>query len=223
MKRYDCAQGGTAWLQARLGVVTASQFHRILTPTLKASTSARHYAHELLAEVYLGEDQGSAPSDEWMIRGTSMEAEAVRWYEMQREVECETVGFLTTDDGRVGCSPDRLVGTDGGLEIKCPSAKVHVGYLLGEDAHAHRCQVQGSLWVTGRKWWDLLIYSPVLPPSLKRHEVDPEWVEAWEDALAPFLGLLSAGRATLDGMGMAAAQARTPPAEDLWDIEDLLS
>ena len=207
MIRYDMPQGDPEWFAARLGLPTSSQFHRLLSAkTLKPSTGAKGYLHELLAELYLGENQDPSGGSEYMVRGTSLEPEAVRYYEMQRDTECEVVGFCTTDDGMVGCSPDRLVGEDGLLEVKCPAGKVHIGYLLGEDAHKHRAQVQGQMWVTGRAYCDLLIYSPFLPPSLTRHEVDEEWVEAFEPALATFLAQLADARTRLDMMGLEVIQ-----------------
>ena len=203
MIRLDCAQGSEKWHNARLAIPTSSQFHRLLSPaTLKPSKGASGYMHELLAEAFLGEAQDPVNSSEYMVRGTSLEPEAVAWDEMPRDGECEKVGFCLTGDRRAGCSPDRLVGEDGGLEIKCPSGKKHIGYLLGQDAHAHRCEVQGCLWVTGRAWWDLLIYSPFLPPSLTRYEPEDDWVSAFEQALGAFSWGLAEARTKLTMMGM---------------------
>ena len=50
----DCVQGSQAWIDARLGIPTASQFSRIVTPTGRASTAAEGYTAELLAEWALG-------------------------------------------------------------------------------------------------------------------------------------------------------------------------
>lgn len=224
MRVYDVEQGSQEWHDARLAIPTASQFHRILTPTLKPSNSARKYAYELLAETFIGENQQPDLWDnEYVVRGTNLEDDAVAWYELQRDVTCTEVGFVTTDDGKVGCSPDRFVGEDGGLEIKCPNGATHIGYLLGEDAHKHRCQVQGSLWVTGRKWWDLLIYSPFLRPSLTRYTPDPVWVERWEELIPKFLADLEEAKAQLEAMGMDPVEAKKPEPLSWGDIfEDIV-
>jgi hypothetical protein len=188
MKILDVEQGTMEWALARLGIPTASQFDRILTPkTRKASTSRDAYRAELLAEWLMGQplDWGTSA---WMERGTELEDEARRWYEMDRGVDVQTVGVVVRDDGLVGGSPDGLVGEDGGLEIKCPAAVQHVKYMLGVDELAHVGQVQGYLYLTGRKWWDVLSYNPDLPPVVKRVERDEDYLAA----LVPLLDELVA-------------------------------
>ncbi len=202
MIRLDCEQGGQDWLLARLGKPTSSQFHRILTPgKLKLASGRKAYQYELHAAALVGEPQDSEDSP-WMERGRDLEPEAIAYYEFEKGVTCEKVGLCLTDDGRVGASPDRLVGDDGLLEVKNHGAAKHVGILLGDEQHKHRCQVQGQLWVTGREWCDLLLYSPLLPPILTRHYPDPEWIEAWESALEIFLDEMEEGKARLREMGL---------------------
>ena len=99
------------------------------------------------------------------------------------------------------------MGETGGLEIKFPSAKVHVGYMLDNDslAMAYRCQVQGYLLITGREWWDLCSFhagDEPLPMVRVRCEPDAEWREAFEPALTAFLARLEAGKARLREMGV---------------------
>ena len=200
MIRLDMAQGSEEWHRARLGLPTSSCFDKLITKTLKPAKRTS-YLHSLLAEMFVGESQ-DRNSNEWMLRGSGMEEEAVRWYEFQRDVKTEEVGLCLADDRLAGCSPDRLIGEDGGLEVKCPSAKVHIGWLLGEEEHKHRCQVQGSLLVTGRAWWDQLIYSPILPPLLTRHEPDEEWLEAFVPVLEEFQERLEVSRGVLIDRGL---------------------
>jgi hypothetical protein len=171
-------QGSAEWHAARLGIPTASNFGRIVTPGGKLSASADTYLHELVAERILGFPLNTESVD-FMERGKALESHAVSWYELQRDVDTEAVGFCLTDDGRAGCSPDRLVGAAGGLEIKCPSPAVHVGYMLdGGISDKYRPQVQGALWITGRDWWDTLSYHPDLPPALVRVKRDEEYITA---------------------------------------------
>jgi hypothetical protein len=88
---------------------------------------------------------------------------------------------VTDDELRMGCSPDGLVGSDGGVEVKCLKASNHIGAILYHQKHG-RCppdyiqQVQGSLMITGRKFWDTVFYHPDLPllvirqvPDIKLH------------------------------------------------------
>jgi hypothetical protein len=170
---HPAEQRTEEWKQARIGVVTASQFYRLITPKgNKPAAAAGDYLNELIAEWILGEPLDGASSG-MIERGRAMENEAVEWYEFTRDVTVDRVGLCLRDDKLVGASPDGLIGEDGLLEIKCPGAKKHTSYLLGGDlAGDHRCQVQGGLWVTGREWADLVSYNPAMPPVVIRCERD---------------------------------------------------
>lgn len=202
MIRVDCIQGTPDWLYARLGVVTASNAHRIITPkTLKLSSQASGYAHELLAESALGHPIDNASSG-FMERGNILEMKARQWYELQRDCEVEEVGFIMRDDRRAGCSPDGLVGANGGVEIKCPSAAVHIATLLGEADEKHRCQVQMSMWVTEREYWDRVSYNPDLPSALIRFNRDEKFIAALSDAVDQFLEYLLESKLKLQKLGL---------------------
>ncbi len=204
---HQCKQGEENWKKLRLGIPTASCFGRILTPKkLGYASGAKAYIYQLLAEWYTGLPQDEINAD-WATYGTAMEGEAVRWYEFQHNVTVQDVGFITTDDGRIGCSPDRLIGDDGGLEIKCPmTVSKCIGFLLGESADEYRAQVQGCLWVTGRAWWDLVIYHPDVPPQIRRCYPEPEWVDAWEQVYPLFLADLDAAKEKLRADGLEEAE-----------------
>lgn len=210
MQIHPAPQGSRAWLYARLGIPTASNFHRLLTPAqLKPSKSADAYLNTLLAEWALGrpmDDQTSA----FMERGHELEEQAARWYSFQNDLEVEEVGLCLTDDGLVGASPDRLVGDDGLLEIKCLSAPEHIAALMGEKDGDHRIQVQGQLLVTGRVWSDLLFFNPVLPSVVVRHERDEAVQAALSEALPLFTKRLSYWKKILSDKGVEPP----PPPED---------
>jgi len=163
MIRHDYPQGGEQWIAARLAVITASRLDSMMTGGGKVSKAkgVLTYRNELVAEALL-----RAPLDDtqtqWMQRGTEMEPQARAHYALYYAQEPVEVGFLTTDDGRVGASPDGLCGEDGGLELKCPGAKAHVGYLIDPATLAakYKHQTQGGLYVSGRKWWDIASYCP---------------------------------------------------------------
>ena len=186
---YDFPQGSDPWKQARLGVVTASGLDRILTgKTLKPSAQQDAYLHQLVAEMVIGAPLDDA-SSEFMERGVQMEGEAADFYAYSRGSTLSTVGFITRDDGRVGCSPDRLVGDDGLLEIKCPAAHTHVSYVINPDAlvTAYRAQVQGQMLVTGRKWVDLMAFNPAMSEVVVRVEPDKKYLDALVPELESFL------------------------------------
>jgi putative phage-type endonuclease len=191
MKVHSCMQGTSEWLELRAGIPTASQFDLILTKSGKPSQSAERYLYTLLAERLMGH-----PIDEhvslWMHRGSQLEKEAITFYELQRDSETEPVGFITNDKGTIGASPDRLVGEDGLLEVKCPKEYIHVAYMLqsGGAYGEYRVQVQGQMWITGRQWVDVLSYHPELPWALHRIERDDEFIEKLGSAVIAFSSVL---------------------------------
>lgn len=210
MIRVECHQGSAAWYAARIGIPTASQFSRILTQkTMRLSASAATYRNELVAEWLLGEalDDGSST---FMERGTALEQEAVDFYELRHDSDVERVGFLLRDDRRCGCSPDGLVGARGGLEIKCPSAAVHVGYLLDAAGEQYKAQIQGGLWIAERDWWDFLSFNPALPPALVRFERDDSFIGYLAAAVEEFCDQLDEAKARLTALGYGPPLAEEP-------------
>jgi hypothetical protein len=177
----ELRQGSAEWLDLHVGRPTVSNLSRILTPSrLSYSKSARGFASELIGERMLGksldeyDEERFGFTTKWMGRGTWLEEEARMWYEFYRDVEVEQVGFVETDDGRFGGSPDGLVGDDGIIEIKCRSAKAHMKCITGVEEIADRLQTQGYLWLTGRTWIDVIAYNPELPKRIVRQVPEPE-------------------------------------------------
>jgi hypothetical protein len=191
VKIHDVAQGSDEWRELRAGIPTASNASRIVTAGLKVSAASRKYVCWLIAESIIG------PCDEcdtkFMQRGSDMEAEAIRWYEWDQDVKVKRVGFITVDDGTFGCSPDGLVGDDGGLEIKCPGAGVHVENILGMSTQ-YMPQVQACMWVCERDWWDLLSFNPRMPRVIVRVKRDDEYISRLRAALDVFIPSLAEKR-----------------------------
>lgn len=188
MKTIECQQRSKEWWDCRRGVPTASQFGKIMTPkTMKASASQESYINRLIAEKYANVwPQENVYVSQSMQNGIDGEDEARSWYSFDQDVDVQQVGFVLSDCGRFGCSPDGLIGDDGGLEIKVPDLETHAGYLLtGELPDEYKCQVHGSLIVTGRKWWDFLSYSDCLPP-LRVRVVPDEFTTKLSDVLNEF-------------------------------------
>jgi hypothetical protein len=193
VKIHDCQQGSSSWLQLRAGIPTASCFDRIVTPkTGKPSASAEKYLHRLLAEKIMGHPITDQAVTSWMSRGTELEGDAVLYYEAQRDLDTMRVGFMSNDDGTIGASPDRLVGDVGLLEVKCHNEEKHIGYLLTREADAdHRAQVQGQLWVSGRRWADLLCFHPELPACIIRVERDEPYIALLAEHVGAFVDRLA--------------------------------
>lgn len=189
----DVIQGTPAWAELRTGIPTASQLHRVITPKGAPSKSAEAYLFELLAERLTGEPTVGYTSH-WMDRGSDLENEAVAFYHFTQDCETEKVGFVLNDSGTIGASPDRLVGDDGLLEIKVCKPSTHLGYLLqaGSAYEEHKIQTQAQLWITDRKWNDLLAYNPSLPPALYRVGRDEEYINKLAIAVTAFSRTLEA-------------------------------
>ena len=103
MKIHHVTQGSPEWTALRIGIPTASAFDKIITPAKgQLSKSSRPYAFLLVAEQLLGRTLDSLEGLEWIERGKELEPQAVRMYEFAEDCETAPVGFITSDDGRMG-------------------------------------------------------------------------------------------------------------------------
>ncbi len=186
MKIHDCEQGSPDWYALRSGCATASCFEKIVTPTGQLSKQANKYAYRLIAETLLKRPMDSIEGLEWMERGKMLEPEAAKIYEFEQEVETVKVGFITSDDGLIGASPDRLVGSEGLLEIKCPAPQTHVMYMVEGLGNDYRPQVQGQLMVAEREWSDLFSYNEEMPPVRIRTVRDEDYITLLRTSLNAF-------------------------------------
>jgi hypothetical protein len=182
----DCEQGAPEWFAARLGIPTASEFSTVMAKGKDGgkSLTRKTYMLKLAGEILTGEPM-EAYSNQHMERGKEQEAEAREAYELMKDVDCQRVGFIVNGDK--GCSPDSLIGDDGGLEIKTALPHIQVERLLKGDLPAeHRAQVQGSMWVAERQWWDFVSYCPRLPLLIVRVPRDDGYIATLAGAVKEF-------------------------------------
>lgn len=150
----DCVQGSEEWLQARLGIVTASNFAKVLSKSSGRDTYLMRKVAERQQGRYVEGYQNKA-----MENGVDNEHHARAYYEAAREVSVFPVGFVKMGD--LGCSPDGLVADDGIIEIKCSEGPSHYRIVIKKKMPTtHIPQVQGNLWITERKWCDFISYDP---------------------------------------------------------------
>ena len=189
----DLIQGSDEWLQARLGLLTASEIRNILTPTLKVADNDKTRAHvyELAAQRISQYVEPHYISDD-MIRGHQDEASAVYLYS-EKIAPVTQVGFITRSFGgfTIGYSPDGLVGSEGLLEVKSRRQKYQVQTIAellpaGQIAPEYVMQAQTGLLVTGRKWLDHISYSGGLPMAVVRVFPDPLIQDAILNAATQF-------------------------------------
>lgn len=231
--RTDFEQGSLAWMQARAGIPTASEFGQIVTPKWEVRKGGMPdtYLAEKVAEWWLnGPLAGfNAFATE---QGHLLEEEARPNYTLETGEAVQRVAFCTTDDERVGCSPDGLLGDDGGVEIKSPQIASHVKYLLaGKVPDDYLPQVQGSLFVTGRKYWRFFSYCRKMPPLILTVTPDPKAQAAIQEALELFLSKFEIAKARLIELngGPPARQTAEPQigASEQWRrtlaaVEDII-
>ncbi len=182
MKTFtDIKQGSTEWLSIRRGVVTASEADEIISPTWKIRTgdAVEKYLFKKLAEKLLGWSAadltpGGGFSNFAMEQGHVVETIARPWFAFQYDCDIQTPAFCLSDDSRVGCSPDGLIGDDCGLEIKAPQPPTHLRYLVANVLPPEYAQqVHFSMFVTGRARWKFVSYSRQFDPlviEVKRDE-----------------------------------------------------
>lgn len=192
------------WFAERAGRITASRMsdvmaftagdgqwksgprkgqNKVATP-LKARTD---YALQLAAERLTGKPrkQVKAYTLQW---GQDIEPLAQVAYEAATGVIVDRAQFVIHPvHNFIGASPDFLVDSDGGGEIKSPeSSEVHLDTLIHGLPKDHIEQIQGGLWVTGRDWWDFVSFHPDFPPArrlyIQRVKRDEDYISKLEAA-----------------------------------------
>jgi len=154
---HRCEQGSEAWQQLRCGVVTMSHAKELLT--VGKGKTRQSYIIDVISERLSGKPVESYSSID-MQRGQFLEPYALMAFEQTNGINIERVGFITTDDGRIGCSPDGLIGEDAGIEVKCPNPRQHLRNILSDGLSDYTAQVQGNIWITGRDQWFIVSFCP---------------------------------------------------------------
>jgi hypothetical protein len=220
----DVEQGSDAWLHLRLGIPTASNFHKIVTPKkCELSKGATDYALRLIAERLLNATSESSIQNPWIERGKDLEPMAVQQYEFTHDVQTVPVGFITTDDGMIGCSPDRLVASDFkvALEIKCPSPHVHLGYLLNGTDDDYKPQVQGQILVAELDRAELYSFHERMPPALIQNFRDADYLTKLDAALKLFNENMLALLASAQALGVYQPMPRSVTKAEVVELADL--
>lgn len=173
-------QRSNEWMEARKGLITASQVGAILG-------NAPYATRDDVMRRMVREWHGAKPEFEGNIAteyGTNNEAGALVEYTMETANTVEAVGFVAREDW-AGCSPDGLIRHDGGVEVKCPFGlrkDQNPKFKAIADQPHYYDQVQFSLWVTDRKYWHFYQWNPV---ATKLECVLPD--QAWRDDNLPRL------------------------------------
>ena len=125
MKIHKINQGTPEWHDLRKGRMTASHAQEIAN----AGKGLNTYMLTLIARYYSNAEPDHY-TNEHIERGNELEPEARGMYELELDCSVNEVGFVEIDQ-YVGCSPDGLIGEDGGIEIKCHDDKKHFELVIG--------------------------------------------------------------------------------------------
>lgn len=196
---HELVQGSDEWLQARCGLLTASEMKLILTPTLKIANNDKERAHlfELAAQRVTRHVEPSYSSDD-MLRGQFDEIEARLLY-AEHFAPVEEMGFITNDKWgfTLGYSPDGMVGDDGLIECKSRRQKYQMETVVKcvrdqITPEEFVLQVQTGLLVSERQWVDVLSYSAGMPMPPIRAYPDEKIQNAIVEASGAFEKKLAA-------------------------------
>ena len=189
------------WFTARTGRVTASNVAKALSRLTRKSgiknvgdptAECDRYRIQVIAETLTGVPVENYVSPA-MDNGRELEPVAVAEYEFQTGLEAEKTGlWVHPVIDRFAASPDRLVGAEGVLEVKCPLPTTHIEYLIaGIMPEEYVDQVQSELACTERLWADFVSFCPLMPADLKLFKVrvsrDEERIRQIEEGVVTFL------------------------------------
>lgn len=158
---HNCEQRSGIWHNLRLGKVTASNAHRLLTKAkfetyfveLLAETVTRHLTEHFVSE-----------SMQW---GIDHEEEAAEWYIDKTGLDARLCGFIEVEGLIAGCSPDLVIGDKGMAQIKCPTPKTHIGYIMSGPSSEIMAQMQFEMFCYQAEWNDFVSYDPRWPEHYK--------------------------------------------------------
>ncbi len=161
------------------------------------SDAAKAYAFRLAIERISGIPLDDGFETYAMRRGHELEPAARLEHEIQTGQIVNRAGFVLTEDRLFGASADGLIGEDGGSEYKCLISPERLrAVLIDGDYSEFTDQVQGCMWITGRRWWDFCLYCPALE-SIGKHlwhrrvERDDAYIDAMVTDLVEFEKLVS--------------------------------
>jgi hypothetical protein len=163
--------------ERRLGIPTASGIWAIMTNGRGKDTmgaTALAYAQDMAIGLLTGISP-HVPTTYAMQWGIDHELEAIARFEADKGLIISAIGdnqrFILSDNGLFGGTPDGLIFDHekivGGLEVKCPNSKTHLGYRAVSDAQTLKsakpeyywqCQTLMALTDTGS--WHFMSYDP---------------------------------------------------------------
>ncbi len=191
-------QRSEAWYLLHTGRVTGTSFKTLMMG--ESTAGYQELINRLAIEIILGvpDVNDTGYKSKLMLDALETENEAAEEFERLYGVVLEQVGFITPGPASkfkewIGVSPDSIYRKDYGLEIKCPLAKTHLGYIenggLPKD-YLH--QVQGSMFTTNLKQWVFMSYYPDMKPFVLMVERDEELHQEYDKRLTKLIDNVNA-------------------------------
>lgn len=170
-------------LTVRLGRVTGSEFGKLVVKSkdrkgyiLSTGKAAKDLIYKVAWERLLKAGNISNGlgrlnvSSKPMEHGEDYEGEAILKYMEVTGLEVDYHQKFIELDDFIGGTPDGYIGQDGLIEVKCPwNGGNHLESMLTGEIYNqdYVYQIQGYLWITGRKWCDFVTYDPDLTDKLQ--------------------------------------------------------
>lgn len=167
MKVYHFEQRSKEWYDIRKGKVTGTRLKALMGKDWLSVVD------EVVAEIITGQVEETY-INQAMQWGIDNEPIAKVEYEKTIFSKVHEVGFCVSDKYKfLGVSPDGWVGSNGGVEIKCPNSKTHQKYIRQDKLPTdYRPQIVDYFLVNeDLEWLDFVSFDPrndYMPLFIKR-------------------------------------------------------
>lgn len=189
-------QNTIEWKLKRIGKVTASRVKDIMPlKTGKYSTKRESYIKECVVgrlgvipdDIYVSKEMKHGIETEPLARAVYSGLNNFGFDEI-KEIDLIDHPIISN----FSASPDGLVGSEGMLEIKCPTSQTHLEYILdGVVPEEYVYQMATQLACSGRKWVDFFSFDNRIPNDklhhfLIRYERDEQLISEIENEVSNF-------------------------------------
>jgi len=200
---HQVAQRSPEWFALRVGLLTGSCAGAVIQERKRGTGELavrRDLRKRLVCERLTGLGVDDVPFlPHYMQRGADLEPQAFAAYEALTGLVAHSVGFVSHNTLKAGCSPDGQVGSFAGIvELKAPKSQTHLDYFLSPDTlrQEYFGQALHAIWLTGAEWCDLCSFDDRFKPELELvrvriHRADLDLV-AYELAVTLFLSEVDA-------------------------------